>query len=722
MATDVYQPCPCRSGKKFKFCCHPVSDDMAKIYHSVENGQLRSAIQALEKLETGPTLYPQVVIEHANLLMRENDYQGAKTLLQKLLIQEPNHPLAIALFGMTALLADGIDKARHAVYRAYLHGGAAGSDVTSNMAMFLATYHLLNRRFLASREHLALSMRLAPENKRQEIFVKLLQFDGDRRVPYAYRSVHPLVDCKMSGEYEKAYRRARRFCETGCFAEAHRTFTTLAEQQSEPEVAAPLWHNAGYALAWDGQDEAAADALHKAAKFYTDAAAAIECEMLAQLLDQFDTKDVVQIKSIWYPVESVSRLLTVLGDRPQFRKTMDLDDEQNDSADDNPVAEFDVADRPASAYSAEKTYTLDDLPIVLARLRVYDRDDRRQLPGRVYLTGYEGDRWDAANEVLQEVTDGGIDFNAANPQEIAQAEEFPREALLFERDWMIPHGTPGKIVLEFEQEHWRRVIGDKWPNSALNALGGAAPHSVAGDAAFRLPLTAAIYVLDAHCDSRSFHLPIEEVAARLQVELLPALDVTEETPLQSITAFGLLRLPLEKLSDKQMSYALNRILLVHHGRLLYEVFRQILERPACLVNLDLNRLYMTMLELSRERFAKEERLSWIKKGKVEAKNDEKPFERSLEWSMREVVVRVEDPHDPELNPLLMHMWDYYGTKIPDLRQYLAAMLNTLKIAPPWEQGSRFVTGETGTNPGVWTPQSQQTPAPGTSKLWVPGQD
>ncbi|MDA0833884.1 MAG: hypothetical protein O2955_12925 [Planctomycetota bacterium] len=723
MATDVYQPCPCRSGKKFKFCCHPVSDEMAKIYQSVENGQLRSAIQALEKLNSGTTLYPQVAIEQANLLMQENEYKASKTVLQKLLIQEPNHPLGIALFGMAALLADGIDKARPAVYRAYLHGGAAGSDVTSNMAMFLATYNMLNRQFLAAREHLALSMRLAPENKRQEIFVKLLQFDGDRRIPYPFRSVHPLVECKVSGEYEKAYRRARRYCETGCFAEAHKAFVAVAEQNSEPEVAAPLWHNTGYALAWDGQNEAAADAFHKAAKLYSDSSSAVECETLAQIIDQFHTKDVVPLKSIWHPVESVSRLLTVLDGHDRFRRTQNQEDEQSDTSDATPTAEFDVVDRSVESYSAEKTYTLDDLPVVLARVQVYDRDDQRQLPGRIVLSGYEGERRETAANILQEITGAGIDFTAAHPQDPEEAETYPKELLLFERDWMIPEGTPGKVVLDFEQEHWRRVISDKWPNATLNALGGATPTGVAGDTAFLIPLTAAIYVLDAHCDTRSYHLPIDDVAERLQVKLLPPLEVTEETPLQAITSLGLLRLPLDQLSDKQMAYCLNRILLVHHGRLLYDIFNRVLDRPSCLVNLDLNRLYMTMLELSRERFAKDERLAWIEKGKEGAKTGEKSFERSLEWAMREVVVRVEDPDDPALKPLLQHMWDYYGTKIPDLRQYLTTMLSTLKITPPWE-GSRLVTGtgDASNVSGVWSPESQQTPEPGTSKLWMPGQD
>ncbi|MFN0196389.1 MAG: SEC-C metal-binding domain-containing protein [Planctomycetaceae bacterium] len=723
MATDVYQPCPCGSGKKYKFCCHPVQDEMDKIVHLAENGQTRAAISALEKLETGSTLYPQAVIIHANLLLNEQDYKGAKTILQRLLTQEANHPVAIALFGLAALLADGLEKARSAVYRAYLHGGTIAAAVTSNIAMYLATMHMFARQWMASREHLALAMRLAPENKRQEIFVKLLQFDGDRRIPYPFRSVHPLVECAVEGEFEKAYRRARRFCETGCFAEAHKSFISLAEQHSDPVVAAPLWHNAGYTLAWDGQEKEAADALHKAGKLYQDRAQAIECETLAQLLDMYNSDDVVNVKSTWYPVESVSRLLTVLGDQPRYYRRVVAASQNGEP---QPVAEFDVLDRAASTYSANKTYTLDDFPRVLSRLSIFDRDDAQELPGRAYLTGYEGNHWNQAYQALQELSGSSIDLSAGHAPSPDEIDSLPRELLCYERNWLVPEDFPGKIHNELDAQHWRRVLEEIWPNMPLYALGGATAKSVTGDDAFRNQLTAAIYVVDAMCDTNHYHLSISELAARHQVEPLPPLEVSEAMPLQSVTALGLHRLPFEKLSDKQLSYVLNRVLLVHHGRLLHDVFSEVLKRPECMNHLDLNRFYMTMAELSRERFNREERLSWIEKGQELAKQAEKAFEKGLEWCMREVAARLDDPQDSKLNSLLMHMWNYYAPKLPDLRHYLTEMLKTVKLTPPWEQSSGLVTsstpGTTNPNPGVWTPQSPGESPSGSSKIWLPGQD
>ena len=47
---DVYQPCPCGSGKKFKFCCLEVADEMTKVTRLAENNQPHVALQTIERL------------------------------------------------------------------------------------------------------------------------------------------------------------------------------------------------------------------------------------------------------------------------------------------------------------------------------------------------------------------------------------------------------------------------------------------------------------------------------------------------------------------------------------------------------------------------------------------------------------------------------------------------------------------------------------------------
>ena len=51
MALDVYAPCPCGSGKKLKFCCPNLAEDMERVSRQMESNQPRQALQQLEVLD-----------------------------------------------------------------------------------------------------------------------------------------------------------------------------------------------------------------------------------------------------------------------------------------------------------------------------------------------------------------------------------------------------------------------------------------------------------------------------------------------------------------------------------------------------------------------------------------------------------------------------------------------------------------------------------------------
>ncbi|MEQ9065089.1 MAG: hypothetical protein RLO18_00130, partial [Gimesia chilikensis] len=46
--------------------------------------------------------------------------------------------------------------------------------------------------YLAAREHFALAMRVASQEYQQNLFMNLLEFDGDDQIPYQFRGVHVL--------------------------------------------------------------------------------------------------------------------------------------------------------------------------------------------------------------------------------------------------------------------------------------------------------------------------------------------------------------------------------------------------------------------------------------------------------------------------------------------------------------------------------------------------
>jgi hypothetical protein len=50
MALDAYSPCPCGSGKKFKWCCQPFYSQIERAFSMDANGQHEAAEAALAQL------------------------------------------------------------------------------------------------------------------------------------------------------------------------------------------------------------------------------------------------------------------------------------------------------------------------------------------------------------------------------------------------------------------------------------------------------------------------------------------------------------------------------------------------------------------------------------------------------------------------------------------------------------------------------------------------
>ena len=48
-AIDPYDPCPCGSGNKFKWCCHKIESYADKSYRLFENGQVEASLAVLDE-------------------------------------------------------------------------------------------------------------------------------------------------------------------------------------------------------------------------------------------------------------------------------------------------------------------------------------------------------------------------------------------------------------------------------------------------------------------------------------------------------------------------------------------------------------------------------------------------------------------------------------------------------------------------------------------------
>lgn len=715
MAMDVYGPCPCGSGKKLKFCCQNLAEDMDRISRLIDNHQPRQALQQLEQLDrkaSSESARGWVVTTQAIVELQMNDAATARDRLRKFLDQHPEHDFANVLYAAAVVQIDGLNNARAAIARAFQKGAKKYSSMVSGLAGAMSNVFFEQEQYLAAREHLALSLRFAPESKRQELFVQMLDFDSDAAIPYLMRSAHPLPTLQPADEHTAELKKAHKYAAVGCWDTAADSFEKLATL--EPQQAAQAWHSAGLCRAWYGQEEAAAIALHKAAELYSDPAAAVDCEALAQVLDwKLPSQRVARGHQVGN-VTSIGRLLTSLDASDRLMR-MPVPPPDPDGTP-QPAAIYHLLSNSRHENPAIADLTVENVPRTLATVIILDAIEKE--PGKLIVNGIAGHGLESACSLMEELCGDIVDvWQPVN----LEGEYLPLDVAALAVFWTFPEKTPVAVRRRIENQRSRQVVQDVWLTRPLLGLQGKSPREAASLPELRVRLLAAVYVLDAVCLRFGFELNVDGLLQQLGVEPLPLLELSDDTPLNSLSPLQWLRLPLEQLNDEQLTAVANRAQLVHHDRFLYETLKLILSRPDCLAQLDQTRIYQTLADLCRVHERREEAFHWFQEGRRVALEKDHPFEEQWSWDLRELLMRLEDPNDPGLETLSQKFVNYYAPKLPQVRPYLEQMFDLAGVRSPFLTSS-LVTPDSlgGSGGGLWTPGQAEPAAAGSGGLWIPG--
>lgn len=714
MPLAPYDPCPCGSGKKLKFCCQSISDDMDRAIRLMEGNQPHVALQQLEALSRKHPANPWIGTTRALMLIELGEATTARDIIKVVLEHHPDHEFAIVLLAAAIFQAEGMDVAKKAIHRAFQRSAKKFPSMVSGLATTMASVHGQHQRLMAAREHLALALRLSPEERRQELFVQLLEFDGDTAVPYPLRGSHALPSVTGNEEQQKEIRKAQKYAAVGCWNTAADLFKTLAG--SLPDTA-EIWHSIGLCRAWDGDEAAAADALHRAAQLYGDFAVAVECETLAQLFDRANSTDVIDILSYEAEVESVGRLLTLLDENPRFLRLPD----QNQAAEAGTAAaaSYQILDRPQWTGTDFSTLSLETMPQFQAHVSVYAPPPESDEKPVLYVTGDRGEALESARALLESAAQGQVRWST-DPDQPAVTGAIPVEIQPLRWHWSVPANTPIKLNKQLKSQNWQKVLNEKWPNSPQKCLGGKSPNEAAADPQLKVALEAAVYVLDSHCQHQTHDLDLVEMLGRFGLAPLPLIDVDESTPLNTMSVMQTHRLPIARLSDEQLVAVANRALMTRHEDFLYRVLNELLNRPVSTGHHDAPRWLRVMCDLCAAHDRRDEALHWLQVARSHPPQEQSPFEAQWKADMMELSLRVEDPSDPAMKPLLDRFVNYYSPKIPQLRTYIEGMLEAFGVPSPWESISIVTSASMPTGEGIWSPGAPAEPA-AQSKLWLPGQ-
>ncbi len=707
---DPYADCPCGSGKKIKFCCQDVIADMQKVSRLRENQPSR-ALQILKDLESGFPNNLWVASSHARLQMELGDYSEAKHRSQRFLENDGNdarNPEINAVLALASFVSDGYEAAKRNVHRAFQLSARSEPALLTRLAGAISMVMLEAESFMSARAHAALAVKLAPPDRRQHCVMQLAQIEGSSRIPYPLRSVHRLVTYSCAVEDQEDLDRAFRLSVLGCWQPATILLRRIVDRRPD---CAEAWHNLGLCFAWDGNEPMAAEALHKAAALYRDEQPAVECEAIAQLLDLELTEEVNEIQLQSYTAQSVSKLLTVLDGEALFDRLsieVPLDEE-------GPVAQYRLLERPFPTDREPSELGPEDIPEFIADVLVFDATDDR--PAMLQITGVEGEGFEQADKTLNSIL-GDL---------IAPAEDADDEALgvvpceLADLEWNchFPADFPAIVARDIETRKMKEVSDSIWPNLKLSALGNKSPKEAAADESLSVALKASVYVLDAFYDRNNVMLDVELVRNNLGLSSPPTLDPGGDNATRFST-ITLQRIHFADLNDEQLINVARRVLLVRHTRTTYEALREVAKREVCLERLSAARVFTTLVGICREQNRRDEAFKWLEKGREAAATSADSFKDTLEWDVKELNLRLDDPTDEAIPTLWQKFEDQYFAKLPEIRDSIAMFMH--------EKGLGHLVGEfaqvgTGEGEGVWTPDAGREPeGEGGGKLWLPGQE
>ncbi len=259
MALDPYAPCPCGSGKKFKWCCQPIYGEIEKAFQLEQNGQHELALQTMDEVIARHSSNPEAYGRKAILLYAHNRLDEAEAALDKAFQLNPQYPFGYYLRGRFRMgegeLVGALMMFRKATeyYDPEAHGPLA--DLYGSIAE--CELHL--NRPIASRSALQLALKHDPTS---EDFRKAMEamFGKEARLPelakkeYTYKS----PPATASDAHKKAWQKALNLCLTGKLIDALKAFEHLTS--SEPSDG-PAWYNLALTKAWLGDNQGALQAL-----------------------------------------------------------------------------------------------------------------------------------------------------------------------------------------------------------------------------------------------------------------------------------------------------------------------------------------------------------------------------------------------------------------------------------------------------------------------------
>ncbi|TWU00677.1 hypothetical protein Pla108_16290 [Botrimarina colliarenosi] len=730
MAVDPYAPCPCGSGKKLKFCCSDLVGEIEKVQRMLEGDQPRAALSHLDNTLAKSPGRASLLDMKASIEMSLGEIERAQETIRQHLVADPQNPSAHAQAAILAASreddADAPLAPESTSRQAVAHLQDALERVTESIpARVLQAIGAVGQALLASgdliaaRAHLWLYQGVAGDEDTRAMEL-LMRLNRVPELPLLLRDNLFLREAPAGHPVEAQHDHAQLLASRGQWRRAAELLDELCLKH--PDVA-ELPYNAAVVSGWLGNQEKFVAGLRQFAQIVAGQAGdslpdnalpddAIEAEAIAQLLDTLTREPGSDVVRLTYEVADEEGLIDRLT-RDKRTAAYRMSESELHALDGPPPRHtFLLLDRQLPETGVE--ITADATPRIVGVLSYFGRQT-----GRTERLELVTDRDEQIDESLQTLAAVGGDALGAKSDEEVIGESASGSSSMRSR-WRFPDDTPVADRRRVVAEEQRRVLLDVWPAKPLAKLDGKSPAEAATDPALRLPVNAALMVLEqtngASVEAELFN----ELRGRLGLSPAPAID-PKRVDLETIPLSRLGRVDLAQACDDDLYSLYKRTELAGATEAARMVAREAVTRPGLAEDLPPEDLYGRLAALEPEL---EDALAWIDRGRQAA---EASGQSNANWDLAELEIRVMEGQFEEANRLVRHLRDEHLTE-KGIPERLYQLLHALGAVPSAEEMARMPGGGMPQEPEMagaeaggsklWTPGSDE-PSGGGSKLWTP---
>ncbi len=710
MEIDIYQLCPCQSGKKIKFCCgKDIVTDLNQIYSKFQSGQIGSAISLIDRSVAKNGERDCLMTLKTFLLLSRQDIDAADESNKAFLAKNPSHSLGLQHSALILLHRGDVLGAMNRLQDAMesVEGDEIPLSVANAFRMIgigLARAGFAN----AAREHLQYALFIKGQDDRLQAMVgETFRAPGMSILLKGEFKLDPPNEEIEAAEWGKSYQNVIRLMDRGQFRRGYNLLKRIDEKYPDQ----PIVVRALSVLALVLVDVEAMPVAFRRRAALPGASLwdQVECEATAQLFEGQHSSREIDVLLISFEINDFDKALENL---TASARSSAVPAPAEDPFEKGPPPRscFFLLDKDEVLHG--KDLTAENAPSVVAEVFLYGKQTDR--PACAMFVAPELENLAEVSDTLQQVL--GDSFEKESGREVVGGSEEAAEKLNW--SWRFPTDTGYEKHLKTIAECRTRSLIEDWSEIEFAILGNRSVKTAAADDPDAVVLKAFLLQMETTLeDEYLFEETIDKLYDALGVARMPQID-PEGEDVGSPSPMRFRYQPVDKISDEKLQALTQHCLVIGYDAALRRFIPELLKRELT----DWIPLEVLLSLMSKYADSTEESLEFLQQAKAECKSAGKPYGMYLVQEFEMYLSRgVTEPLES-----LFHRISHNHLDEPGVEERVTQILQRYNMMgdPAAAEAQADVPAE---DPGLLldSPEPEPSSAGSSSEestLWLPGQD